>query len=224
MCLTRCNVRINGIPSGLGIWRGRGHNYGGNRHRLRQRRARPAEGGIHTDTGGIDAGSTVLPTNSRGAEGLRTPAADHRPTTANYGHPNEAVPATAVRSYRARTTNSDPEEWTGRSLEETSGPRNRRGSATGTGRHDLGRTAIWIGTPRFEDAVSECVDVSSPNGPRFLPMLRKTEARNFPTLRTCEGQIKLSWQAVSLNSGLSYDPSPPAVPTNSGRCCKDSTP
>jgi len=58
---------------------------------------------------------------------------------------------------------------------------------------------------------------------RLLPRLRKTEARNFLTPRTFQGRIELNWEAGLLNTGRSYDTSPPAVQTNSRRCGTHST-
>jgi hypothetical protein len=184
MCLIRCDVKFNGTPSGPGIRRGSGHNHGTHRRRQRQHRIRTVEGGICTDTGGIDAGGTVLPTNPRGADGLRAPTADYRPATADHRPANEIVPAPAVRSYRARTTNPDAEDRTGRSLEETTSSKNQQGFTTGTGRYDPGSTAIWRGSPRFEDAVSECVDISSQSGSGGSPGARRqrSEISRLPGL------------------------------------------
>jgi hypothetical protein len=169
MCLVCGDVQLNRTPSGPGIRRGSGHHHGIHRHRQRQHRTRTVAGGVRTDTGGINAGSTVLPTNPRGADGLRAPETDPRPTATDHRPADETVPASAVRSHRTRTTDTDPEERTRRSLEEASGPRNQRRPATGTGRYDPGRTAIWRGSPRFEDAVRECFDVSSQGGPSCSP-------------------------------------------------------
>jgi hypothetical protein len=169
MCLIRCNVKINGTPCSPGISRGSGHHHGTHRHRQRQHRVRKVEGGVHTNTGGIDVRSAVLPTNQRSADGLRAPTADYRPTAAGYGPPNEAVPAPAVRPHPARTTDTDSEDEAGRSPAEASGFGNQRRPATGTGRYDPGRTTIWRGSPRFEDAVSQCVDISSQSSPGGSP-------------------------------------------------------
>jgi len=169
MCLIRCNVKFNGTPSGPGIHRGSGHHHGTHRHRQRQHRARITDRGVRADAGSIDAGGTILPTNSRGTDGLRAPTTNNRSTAADHRPTGETVPAPAVRSYRAGTTNTDPEGRTGRSHEETTGSRNQRGATTGVGRYDLGRTAIWRGSPRFEDAVSECVDIGSQGSPGCPP-------------------------------------------------------
>jgi len=165
MCLTFCDVTINRTPSGPGVDRRPGHHHGPHRRQQRQHRTRTTDGGVRTNTGGTDAGSTVLPTNPRGTDGLQAPTADHQPTATNHGLAIKIVPASVVRSYRSGTTNSDPEERTGRSPAEASSPRNRRGLATGIGGHDPRRTAVWRGSPRFEDAVSECLDVGSQGGP-----------------------------------------------------------
>jgi len=53
----------------------------------------------------------------------------------------------------------------GRSPEDINGPRNQRGTSTGTGRHDPRLTAIRRGSLRFEDAVSECLDLGSQSSP-----------------------------------------------------------
>jgi len=169
MCLIRCNVKFNGTPSGPGIHRGSGHHHGTHRHRQRQRRVRTADGGVCTDAGSTNAGGTIFPTNWRSTEGLRAPTTDNRSTAADHRPANETVPAPAMRPYRAGTTNTNSQERTGRSLEETNGTRNQRGFATGTGRHDPRRTAIWRGSPRFEHAVSEWVDVSSRSSPGCSP-------------------------------------------------------
>jgi len=60
-------------------------------------------------------------------------------------------------------------------------------------------------------------------GPRKLPRLPNTEARNFPTARTFQGWIELSGEAGLLNSGWSYNTSPPAFATKSRRCGTHST-
>jgi hypothetical protein len=96
-------------------------------------------------------GGTVLLTDPRGADRLRTPTTDYRPTVADLGRSDEAVPAPAVRPYRVSTADSDSEGRAGRSIEENGGSKLQRGTATGTGRYDPGCTAIWIGSPRFED-------------------------------------------------------------------------
>jgi hypothetical protein len=105
-----CTVRMNGTLSGPGVHRRSGHHHWTHRHRDRHHRERPVERGVQTDTGDIDVGSTVLPTNSRGTDGLRASTVDYRPTAADYTPPNEAVPALAVRPYQARTTDTDSEE------------------------------------------------------------------------------------------------------------------
>jgi len=164
MCLVRCDVTLNGTPSGPGIRRRSGHHHGTHRHRQRQHRVRTTDRGVCANTGGIDAGSTILPTNPRGTDGLRAPTTDRQPTTTNYRPASEAVPAPTMRPYSNRAINADSEERTGRSPEETSGPRNRRGDTTGVGRYDPGRTTIWRGSPRFEDVASQRLDSGSQSG------------------------------------------------------------
>jgi hypothetical protein len=133
---------------------------------------RTAEGGVHTNTGGSDASGTILPTNQGGADGLRASTADHRPTAANSRSADEIVPAPAVRPHQARTTNTDPEGLAGRSPEEINGPRNQRGTSTGTGRHDPRRTAIWRGSLWLEDAVSKSLELGSQSSPGRPPNSR----------------------------------------------------
>jgi len=65
----------------------------------------------------------------------------------------------SVRSYRNRDLDTDSDSRARRRQEEARGTRNGRGTPTGTGGHDPACTAIWTGSPRFEDAVSECIDV-----------------------------------------------------------------
>ena len=95
---------------------------------------------------------------------MRAPTTDHRSTAADHRSANEAVPAPAVRPYRAGATHSDSDKRMGRSLKETYGTRNRQGHVTRTRRYDPGCTAIWRGSPQFEDAVSKCIDISSESG------------------------------------------------------------
>jgi hypothetical protein len=82
-----------------------------------------------------------------------------------------------VRPYRVRTTKADSQERERRSLEETTSSGNQRGSSTRAGRYDPGRTAIWRGSPRFEHAVSECVDVTSQSGPGYSGRQRSEISR-----------------------------------------------
>ena len=192
MCLIRCNVKLNGTPSGPGIHRGSGHHHGAHRHRQRQRRARTADGGVCTDARSIDAGGTILPTDPRGTEGLRAPTTNNRPTTADHRPASKTVPTPAMRPYRAGTTNTDSTERTGRGLEETPASRNQRGSAIGTGRYDPGCTAIWRGSPRFEDAVSECVDISSQSGPSCSP----GSGRQRPEISRLPGLFRVGSNSV----------------------------
>jgi hypothetical protein len=130
------------------------------------------------------AGSKVLSTNSSGADGHRIPIADYLPTTQDQKPPNNAVPAPGERPYRARTTDTDSEEQAGRSLEETGGSRNQRRTLTGAGKRDPGRMVIWRGSPLFEDAVSECLDITSQSGPGCSPGSKgqRPEISQFPGL------------------------------------------
>jgi hypothetical protein len=99
-----------------------------------------------------------------------------------------------VRSYRTGTTNTDPEDRTGRSLEEACGPRNQRGPTTATGRHDPRRTTIWRGSPRFQDAVSECVDVSSQSGSGCSP----DPGRQRPEISRLPGLFRVGSNSVEM--------------------------
>jgi hypothetical protein len=173
ICLVRCDVKFNGTPSGPGIHRGSGHHYGSHRHRQRKRGVQWVERGVRTDPGGIDACSAVLPTDPRGADGLRVPTTNYRPTAADYRPTNETVPAQAVRPNRARTTDAGTEQPAGRRLEENDSSRYQRGASARTGQYDPGRRTIWRGSPQCEDAVRECLDVSSQGGPGHSPGSRR---------------------------------------------------
>jgi len=164
MSLVRCDVKLNGTPSGPGIGRRPGHHHGTHQHRQRQHRVRTTDGGVCANTRGIDAGSTILPTNPRSTDGLRAPTTDHQPTTAGYRPASKAVLAPTMRPYSTRAINADSEERTGRSLEVTSGPRNQRRDATRVGRDDPRCTTIWRGSPRFQDAVSQRPDSGGQSG------------------------------------------------------------
>jgi len=130
---------------------------------------RTTEGGVRTNTGGIDAGGTLLPTHPRGADGVRAPTTNYRSAAADHRPADKAIPAPAVRSYRAGTTNTDSDDRTGRSQGETRSRRNRRGATAGTGGDEPGRMAIWRGSPQFEDAVGEHLDVGSQGSPGCSP-------------------------------------------------------
>jgi hypothetical protein len=192
MLLVRGNVRIIGTPSGPGVRRRPGHHHGPHRPPQRQHREQPAMRGVHTKIETIDTDSTVPPTNSRGTDGQRAPTADYRPAAADYRSRNEAVPAPAVRPHRAQTTDTDSEEQAGRSLEETTSCRNQRGPSTATGQYDLGHTAIWRGSPQFEDAVSECLDVSSRNCSGYSPGSR----RQRPEISRLPGLFRVGSNSV----------------------------
>jgi len=184
MCLIRCDVRIRGTPSGPGINRGPGHHHGtprrtGGRHRIRR-----IEGSVCANTGGTDTGGAVLPANPGGADGLRSPTTNYRPAAGHHNPADEAIPAPAVRPYRAASVDTDSDERTRRSEEETRSTRDGWRPLTRTGRHDTGRTVIWRGIPQFEDAVSECLDVGSQDGPSCPPSCRgqRPEISQFPGL------------------------------------------
>jgi len=122
MCLIRCHVKFNGTPSGPGIHRGPGHHHGTHRHRQRQYRVRTAHGCVRTNAGSIDAGGTILSTNSRGTEGLRAPTTNNRPAAADHRPTIETVPAPAMRPHRDGTTNTNPEEQREEALERPPAP------------------------------------------------------------------------------------------------------
>jgi len=165
MCFICCHVRINGTPSGSGVHQGSRDHHGTSRSTKGCHRIRRTEGGVQTDTGGIDAGGAVLPANPGGTHDLQGSTANHRPTAADHGRTNEADPAPAVRPYRVRATDTDSDEWMGRGQKETCSTRDGRGPSTRTGGYDPGCTTIWRGSPQFEDAVSECLDIASQSGP-----------------------------------------------------------
>jgi hypothetical protein len=51
---------------------------------------------IRTDTGGADERCTVLAAHPRSADGATPPTTDYRPTAADYGPTDEAVPAPTI--------------------------------------------------------------------------------------------------------------------------------
>jgi len=164
MCLVRCDVKLNGTPSGPVIRRRSGHHHGTHRHRQRRHRVRTTDGCVCEHTRSIDAGGTILPTNPRGTDDLRAPTTDHRSTATVDGPASEAVPTPVMRPHQVRTTDADSEERTGRSPEGTNSPRNQRGTSTRVGGDDPRRTTFWRGSPQFEDAVSERLDLSGQSG------------------------------------------------------------
>ena len=88
--------------------------------------------------------------------------ADHRPT-------NRAVPAAVVQSYRVGATNTDSDKQMGLSQEETRSSTNRRRITGRTGGNDPGPMTIWRGSPRCQDAVSQCFHPSSQSGSGCSP-------------------------------------------------------
>jgi len=129
-------------------------------------------------------GGTVLTANPGGTDGVGAPTTNHRSTMADHRPKGKAVPAPAMRPYRVRAADTDSGERTERSPEETRGTRNERKPATRTGGHDPGHTAIWRGSPQFEDAVRECLDVGSQSGPSGPPGARgqRPEISRLPRL------------------------------------------
>jgi len=133
MCLIRCHVRLNGTPSSPAVCRGPGHHHGTRRPRQKKHRVRATERGVCTDAGGIDAGGTILPTDPRSAEDVRSPSADNHITETDYTSVDTTVPASRVRSLDVRATTGDIEGATRRSQDIPQDGRNRQGSTTGTG-------------------------------------------------------------------------------------------
>src|SRR5882757_3363186 len=170
MCLLRCNVRITGTPSGPGVNTRPGNHQPNSRDKPRRNHRHRKHRVTGSNTAGSEQGGTILATRERNTTSVQPARGDRRPAESD-NHPSGTDPTSParVRSHQTGTTDTDPEERTGRSLEETSGPRNQRGPTAGTGRYDPGRTAIWRGSPRFEDAVSECLDVSSQGGSGCSP-------------------------------------------------------
>jgi len=184
MCLIRCDVWIRGTPSSPGIRRGPGHHHGTSWRTAGCHRIRTIEGSVRTDTGGTDTGGTVLPANPGGADGLRSPTTNYRPAAADYRPSNKPVPAPAVRPYGAGSVDTDSDERTGRSQDETCSTSDGWWPLTRTGGHDARPTAIWRGSPQFQDAVSECRNVGNQDGPSCSPSSRgqRPEISRFPGL------------------------------------------
>jgi len=121
MCLIRCNVRINGTPSGSGVHRGPGDHHGTSRPTKGRRRIRRTEGGVRTNTESTNKGAVILTADPGSTDGVRAPTTDHWSTAADHRSANEAVPAPAVRLYQAWATDTNSDEQTGRSTNETCG-------------------------------------------------------------------------------------------------------
>jgi len=186
MCLIRCHVRINGTLSGPGVPRGPGHHHGTHRHAVRCHRIRRAERGICTDTWGAETGGTVLTAHPRSPDGVQPCSIDHRPAAADYQSSDEAVTLPAMRQNQVRAANTDSDGRTGRGQKETCATRIKQGASTTTGGHDPAHTAIWRGSPWFEDRVSECSNVGSEGGSGG-PVAPKVRRQRFPDSPDCSG-------------------------------------
>jgi len=167
--------QINGTPSGPGIHRGPGDHYGTSRPTERLRRVQRTEGGIRTDTGGTHAGGTVLTANSGGADGVCAPTTNHNSAAADHRSTDNASPASSVRLYPVRATDTDSDERTGRGQDVNRSTRDRRGPSARTGRHDPGRTAIWRGSPQLANALTLAARVAP-----AAPQAPEDKGQNFP--------------------------------------------
>jgi hypothetical protein len=129
-------------------------------------------------------GGTVLLAHLRRTDGVQPSTTNHQPAAADHRPTDAAVLASTEQSHGVGTTNTDSCERTGQCKEVTSRTRNGQGTSTRTGRYDLGHTAIWRCSPRFEDSVSKCIDVSSQSGPSCSPGsgLQRPEISRLPGL------------------------------------------
>jgi hypothetical protein len=100
---------------------------------------------------------------------MRPPGTDSRVTEGNYKTQDPIIPPPPMRPHQDGESDTHSEEQMGRSQTEACRSRNRRGSLTGASGHDQRRTRIWRGSLRVEDAVSECLDISSQRGPGCSP-------------------------------------------------------
>jgi len=165
MWLIRCDVRIRTAQSGApGVCRRSGqhlreHQYGHHESALRGKTGDVAKG-----TGWVEAVRPIHGTGQHDTTGMRPPCTDLWVIEGDYGPQVRTFPPSPVRSYRDGEPDTDSEDRMGRSQIEAYGTRNRRGSPTGASRHDQRCTRIWRGNLRFEDAVGQCIDVTSQTG------------------------------------------------------------
>jgi len=162
MWLIRGDVRVRTTwPSGAGVLGRPGH----------YRRKRPSE---HTgqrlhrethdagdSTRSAEAGSWVHQPRESRTEGVWSPRPHNRVTETDYGSTGPAVPTTAMRPHWDGEQNQVARDWFRRSQDLNSGGGHRCTTPWRPPRDDPGCTAIRTGSPRVEDAVSQCSYIGS---------------------------------------------------------------
>jgi hypothetical protein len=129
-------------------------------------------------------GGAVFTTHPRRTDGVQPLRTDYQPAAADHGPTGQAVPAHSVQPHEDGTTDTYSAERMGRGQKETWGTRDRRGAPTRVGRCDPGSPAIRRGSPRFENAVSQCLDAGNQSGPGGSPSSgrQRSEISRLPRL------------------------------------------